>query len=145
MEISDIKITELKLSGEFGEQELQEIASKMILNLQLCKMSFCDCGSRDGVAFMIRDILRAIENRTNNYDIMDTEKAYELFDEEIKEILGFGRENVVFEFILHTLNAVDLLEHGSNVRGSWLTDYGREMLCAFDIVGDNILDVEYLD
>lgn len=145
MNISEIKITDLKLSGKYSEHELQEIASKMLLNLQLCKMGFCDCGSKKGVAFMIRDILRAIENRTNNYDVMDTEKAYELFDEEINEILGFSRENVVFEFILHTLNAVDILEHGSSVRGSWLTDYGREILCAFDIVGDNILDVEYLD
>ena len=31
------------------------------------------------------------------------------------------------ELILHDLTRVDLLEHGGNVGGSWLTDKGREV------------------
>lgn len=145
MDIAEIKISELKVSEQYSEDKLREIASKIILNLQLVKMGFCDCGNSKGVSFMIRDILRAIENRTNNYDTMDTKKAYELFYKELEKNLGFNKDSIAFEFILHILNSVDVLEHGSSIKGSWLTDYGREVLCAFNIVGDNILDVEYLD
>lgn len=143
--IYEIKITELKSQGTYDEYELQEIASKMILNLQLWKMDFCGCGRQDDISFMIRDILRIINNKTENYDKMDIHEAYKQFDKELIDILGFDSDNIAFEFILHTLNSVDVLEHGSSVFGSWLTDYGKEILCAFEIVGDIILDVDYWD
>lgn len=143
--ISEIKITELKQQGIYDEYELKVIASRMILNLQLGIMDFCGCGNPDGVSFMIRDVLRAIDNKVKNYDKMDIHEAYKQFDKELIEKLGFNSDNIAFEFILHTLNSAEVLEHGSSVGGSWLTNYGEEILCAFEIVGNEILDVDYWD
>lgn len=134
-------ISELKELGIYSEEELKEIASKMILNLRYEVMDFCGCGRPDEVSFMVRDILKAIDNKFNNFNKMSDKEVFDMFDKELKDILGFDSKNIVFEFILHVLNSADLLEHGSGVGGSWLTNYGEEILCAFDIVGDEILDI----
>ena len=137
-----VDIIELKESGAYNEHELKEIASKMIRNLQFDIMDFCSCGRPDGISFMIRDVLRVIENKRLNYEIMSFEEYYDVFNKELVEIIGFDSNHIAFEFILHVLNAAGLLEHGSGVGGSWLTEYGRDILCAFEIVKDEILDVE---
>lgn len=108
-------------------------------------MDFCSCGRQDDISFMIRDVLQVINNKTENYDKMNYEMVWEQFDKELIDVLGFHSDNIAFEFILHVLNSVGVLEHGSSVYGSWLTDYGKEILCAFEIVGDEILDVDYWD
>ncbi|MGL5711817.1 MAG: hypothetical protein ACRCX2_02255 [Paraclostridium sp.] len=135
-------IRELKELNIYSEQELIEISSKIIHKLQFDTMDFCSCGRSDEISFMIRDVLRAIENKRLNWDTMKFEDYYEIFNKELIETIGFDSNHIVFEFILHVLNSAGLLEHGSGVGGSWLTGYGEDVLCAFEIVKDGILDVE---
>jgi len=146
-EIREVCIMGIEQCSGYPKYEIQEIASKKILDLQFNILDFCGCGRSDDIPFMIRDVLKAINNRTKNYykeDLSFTE-IYEQYDMELIDVLGFDSNNIAYDFILNTLSSAGLLEHGSSIRGSWLTDYGDEILYAFKIVGDDILDVDYRD
>ncbi|HBG5740421.1 TPA: hypothetical protein KQJ47_003934, partial [Clostridioides difficile] len=96
--------------------------------------------------FMIKGVLTAIQNKEKNCNLEYAERCY-IFEIEFNNVCGIigSKNNLIQEFILNAFNSYGLLEHGSSIWGSWLSDYGKQILCAFEIVGDGILDVSYLD
>lgn len=74
-------------------------------------LRLCGCGNPEDVVDLALEMLRACPWY---------EGAWEVFSERLT--------SVGFEFIAHQLSAADLVEHGSSVGGSWITDKGRRFL-----------------
>jgi hypothetical protein len=80
-------------------------------------MNFCGCGIPDHVQAYVRRILAAMGERsesgwqTNNVDAVVRSDS-----------------DAILYFVLYTLDAMGLTEHGGGVGGSWLTDAGKKML-----------------
>ncbi|HBF7899059.1 hypothetical protein KLL36_11800 [Clostridioides difficile] len=144
--INKIDLIKLKEMNIYDNYQLKKIASKMILHLRYEIMDFCGCGSPEDISFMIKGVLTTIQNKEKNCNLEYTERCY-IFEIEFNNVCGIigSKNNLIQEFILNALNSYGLLEHGSSIWGSWLSDYGKQILCAFEIVGDCILDVSYLD
>lgn len=56
-------------------------------------------------------------------------------NERYKEAEGLCGTDAAFQIIMGLLSHADLLEHGSSLYGSWLTDRGRWLLWAVDQLG----------
>ena len=78
------------------------------------RMGLCGCGSPSEISKFLIDCLVFNEN-----NIIDLEKL----KLKVKE-----NPDLVAEFILHFLNSVDILEHGGSVYGSWITDFGKQVI-----------------
>ena len=77
------------------------------------RLGTCGCGCVEMTAEYVRDILRLI-------------KHADLGRRELLEFFG-GDERVLY-FVLYSLDDRGLLEHGSEISFSWLTDDGELML-----------------
>jgi hypothetical protein len=81
----------------------------------------CGCGDPSASMVYVAGILQAIKARSDNqWDDASRERfasAMQLHD-----------EHPAYWFVLYQLDHLGLLEHGSNVRGSWLTDKGKRAL-----------------
>ena len=143
MDSEKIKISELRKSKKYTNWELQLVANGMIYDLIYKKLNLCGCGSPVEIAFMIKDILKAINNKTNNNNL-DFDIQWKQYDMELFNTIGISSSNIVYEFVLKVLDSVDVLEHGGSIGGAWLSDYGKELLCAYELINEDFLD-EYVD
>jgi len=80
----------------------------------------CMCGNPDAVFDYVRDILRCV--RDKDYDK--------------QEVLA-GSEGAMY-FTLYHLDELGLIEHGTSVRYSWLTDEGKELLEDLETVSNYV-------
>lgn len=81
------------------------------------KLKLCGCGTPEDVhAFVIQ----CLESTHENYDgVIDLSKVSALIEK---------NPEVVAQFVLHSLENNDLIEHGGSVYGSWLTARGRQLV-----------------
>lgn len=93
--------------------------------LQIEVLGFCGCGDPDSAMLLVRDILKLIKE----------EKEY---SEEITKALP---TDGVYYFVLYMLCDRGLIEHGSIVCRSWLTDKGEEVLSDIEWCLENEKDV----
>jgi hypothetical protein len=72
-------------------------------------MGGCGCGSSDEIAELAHEIL-------GHFGKPFDERKLKIYDK------------IEYEIIAHWLDSKELIEHGSSVGGSWLTDKGKELL-----------------
>lgn len=84
-------------------------------------LKWCGCGDPQGDLIFLRDILKLYRDRAAN----GCDKWAEV-TELIKVFLPWDCR--LADAYLKVLTSHDLLEHGSGVHGSWLTEKGQEIL-----------------
>lgn len=72
----------------------------------------CGCGSSDELSEIAWDVFLNFSK--------DHESRASLYDDPAREIVG------------HWIDSLGLIEHGSGISGSWLTDEGKELLDAIN-------------
>ena len=75
-------------------------------------LGFCGCGAEDDALDFVLEALECFEDRENGYG----------------RIHALVPRNGMGAFVLYQFDHLGLIEHGSTVRGSWLTDDGRAVL-----------------
>lgn len=110
------------------EEETKTIAAEVWFD----DLDFCGCGNPEIVLTRIRDVLRAIANRSAAWRGMPIMPLSNESDhsEYAKEQLAktLGPDQALEYLMLYVLDAADLTEHGGSVGGSWLTPKGEELL-----------------
>lgn len=84
------------------------------------KIGMCGCGDEQAVKRFILELLQ-LQDKRNEYD-------YHTLRNEMHKVIEKTHKDTIFEFVFHTLDNADILEHGSSVYGAWLTDSGKEFL-----------------
>jgi hypothetical protein len=105
--MSDVQITTGRVAGRAARRELSLAVDEM----------YCGCGTPGEALKTIHDLLRAApfhENRAAVEAILPTSGV---------EMLVLG-----------SLDRADLIEHGSSIAGSWLTEKGQRVLSILDQV-----------
>lgn len=112
--------------------ESEQKRSEFINDFYYEKLDFCGCGRPCDILYVIRNFLNAVKRKTDRWELPDYEKKhheyYELSEKEIKESLNVKKDDGVIDVFYNVLNNCDVLEHGSSISGSWLTEYGLELL-----------------
>lgn len=122
--------------------ELEQKRDEFIKDFYYEKLNFCGCGSPSDTLYVIRNVLNVIKLREDRWDSEDyyirQHEYYELHKKEIKESLNLKEEKVigdkfylnegVVQIVLNVLDCCGVLEHGGSIGGSWLTNYGKELL-----------------
>ena len=123
--------------------ELEEKRRDFINDFYYEKLNFCGCGSPWDVLYTIKKILNVISQK-KDYDYEDYWNKFRNSLNIMIDKNNFSVNEGVFQIILNVLNNCDVLEHGSSIGGSWLTDYGKELLEHLNALSDddleNILD-----
>jgi hypothetical protein len=75
------------------------------------ELKICGCGIPESIGILVRDVLAALPPWDH--------------EGELKKLLP---TDGLYYFVLGVLTDADLLEHGSNIVGSWLTPHGEDVL-----------------
>lgn len=98
-------------------------------------IGICGCGKPDWMRFLIRDVLKLYEWEHDTDNIV---RRSEEFREERKRKYEkvFGVKNIYDSpmalFVVYILNDKELLEHGTGIGGSWITELGRMCLTVLE-------------
>lgn len=96
-------------------------------------LGFCGCGDPEAALDLMRSILSAINSRSERNQQNDsTHEEWMTVSREIEKMIGMEQNPAVAWTYLYFLDGQGLLEHGSNITGSWLTDKGKEILALFN-------------
>ena len=87
------------------------------------KLSFCSCGDPYSQLRLMRDVLNIVYNFHENKDFNLN-----------------GIDKTMFEFIMYTLDVVEVIEHGSVITYGWLTEYGKKLRNALNELTDEQLN-----
>ena len=101
-------MSEIKRNGNFDYLDPEGISHEHPYDYLAGIIGLCGCGSHDELAKKTWVIFKAI--------VTEQENKYELI-----------YENELNEFIAHMLNHKELLEHGTSVGGSWVTEKGQKV------------------
>jgi hypothetical protein len=96
-------------------------------------MGLCSCGCPDQSIELVANILKSFRDRSAAWDreprrplswdsCMKPDSIRDAHDKRLLELCG---NEACAEFVTHVLNECDLLEHGTGVRGSWITPKGE--------------------
>lgn len=89
------------------------------------KLSFCGCGDPYSQLRLIKGVLNVVynfhENKDNDFNLN-------------------GIDKTMFEFIMYTLDTVEVIEHGSVITYGWLTEYGEKLRNALNELTDEQLN-----
>ena len=135
--------------------EYEEQRIEFIKDFYYKKLNCCGCGSPWNILYTIRLVLNTLNKRQNNWNKEDYNKNhsyyYNLYEKEIQLSLNLKDENEdlddfsinegVKEIVLNLLNNCEVLEHGSGIGGSWLTEYGKELLKYLNELTDDELEI----
>lgn len=117
----------------------------------LAKLSFCGCDTPDNAYQTLKDTLKMFESPEDPVTSKPVEAKPEsqdkVFDTKIlanmmqlspqaearyKQIKDWIEAAPTHHLLLYILEGLDLLEHGSNIRFSWLSQDGRTLLEFFE-------------
>lgn len=125
-----------------------ENTQEFIQDFYYNKLEFCGCGSPSDILYVIKNILNVIEKKLKDCDAK-IDNRYEVYQENLKNSLNqkddsmeeeFSTNEGIVQIIYNVLTNVDVLEHGSSIGGSWLTDYGKELLKHLNSCNDDELE-----
>lgn len=92
------------------------------------ELQWCGCGDSETALRFLGEVLAAVEARypegVDNPDPEIYRKPLELVGMEEKPGMAYG--------YLYTLDSHGLIEHGSSIRSSWITEKGRSVLRAIE-------------
>lgn len=103
--------------GEYLLKELHDFFAFEIIGL-------CGCGSKEASEVDIRNILR----------VCSEEPASPQRKKALQDYFGVNSiyDSSLLQFMVYILNHVDLLEHGTSIGGSWITEFGKMCLYTFE-------------
>jgi len=104
------------LSSYYSEKLIEyELFEECYKFFKYEKIGLCGCGDPDSVMDKIRVLLKIIRDNK---------------EEQLQEAFGVSNiyDNELLLFMIYILNDKDILEHGTGVGGSWLTEEGRMLL-----------------
>ena len=130
---------------EFEQYEKEAMYAKKVQKMYFEDLRLCGCGSPDHRIKFIKSLLNLINDRH------EQDLSYEEYNKRLVELFGFketGNPKCYFndisdgivEFVLDQFNEAGLLEHGSSVGGSWLSNYGKEMLEILNDIDEDKID-----
>lgn len=97
-------------------------------------LGFCGCGDPEGALDFLRTVLVAIRKRHDENEIEESETAsrerWSRNSAAFRDLINMEHQPAMAWFYLYMLNDKELLEHGGNCSGSWLTEKGEEILDA---------------
>lgn len=91
------------------------------------ELGFCGCGDPEGALSFLRDVLSIFELRILEGKSHWEEGTAQLWQ---KLALGHPEYGLLGLSYLYYLDSVGLLEHGTSIYGSWLSERGEEILQA---------------
>lgn len=112
------------------------------------KLEFCGCGSPSDILYVIRNILNVIDKRWIDCKA-ECDNWYKIYQENLKNSLNqkdddmeedFSTNDGVVQIIYNALTNVDVLEHGSSISCSWITNYGKQLLQHLNSCSDDELE-----
>ena len=109
------------------------LSKKDIYEFWHTNLPTCGCGAPEETCELIYKVLCGFADGSH-YDTL-------------KEILPGvyaskdKKDNYAEWFLLYRLDQLGLLEHGTIIRGSWLTDKGKELVAAMKLCGDDLLPI----
>lgn len=109
-----------------GKEESKKYAINLIYDFWYDDLNFCGCGTPWDTLDIIKQLLNMIYRRFDNENKYD----YVNFKSEVCNIFECKSRYMsmqIYEIIANVLDVAGLLEHGSCITGSWLTDYGEEV------------------
>ena len=112
-------------------------------------LQWCGCGNPEDALKFVGQVLEKIDQRSNDNAAERTERlrtgapalphdksAWAKRSDELIETLLGGPSSMLGLIMMYTLDAHELIEHGGNIMGSWLTPKGEEVLAAIKKHGD---------
>ena len=93
-------------------------------------LGWCGCGNPTGVMEFMRDVLRKIKHRSDENN--GSNDTWKIRTEELDEMLGDKDRPMLALTYLYLLDALGLLEHGSNISGCWLSEKGEDFLALLE-------------
>lgn len=97
-------------------------------------LGFCGCGDPEGALDFLRSVLLAIRKRHSDNEIdesqQQSQERWSRNSDALRELIGMETTSAMAWSYLYFLNDKELLEHGGNCCGSWLTEKGEEVLDA---------------
>jgi hypothetical protein len=92
-------------------------------------LGWCGCGEPWAAIRFLGDVLEALDD--DRSDCATQEESDNRYLLPFRMCGGNVCPGLAYGY-LYTLDGVGLTDHGSNIRGSWLTDKGREVLEAIN-------------
>lgn len=107
----------VKIWGKLNDIGISPLIYGSIINARWYEeLKFCGCGIPEEVQDYIHDILAAMAERSDS--------GWEI--NKVNAVLG--NIEMATAFVLYTLDAMGLTEHGGSIFGSWLDPKGRALL-----------------
>lgn len=117
---------------------------KMLNEVLQGPLSTCGCGDPEVVLQMHRRVLLVLKKRTEetravplplldpalvNWDEVHNRHVKQ--DEDLAAAIGAARESPLWYLEMYLLDHAGLIDHGTNICGSWISPKGEELLAAF--------------
>lgn len=97
-------------------------------------LGLCGCGDPERLILIARDACDALHERSEAA-IRNDSDGWDLHERRLIDLLevpdyeqGLPQAPWARDLVMNWLDQAGLLEHGSNIRGSWLTDKGKRFL-----------------
>lgn len=118
-----------------SDTETSQMGLPEIHDWVFSELGFCGCGDPVGALEFLKSVLLSIrkrshENREIEESDVDSMERWSRNSAALNELIGMERAPAMAWFYLYMLSDKDLLEHGGNCSGSWLTEKGEQVLDA---------------
>ena len=114
--------------GEFNIRDDEGVHHDGIAGWCGSFLGLCGCGCPEEALDTALGVLSAVEARTEAWRAKD-KATDEMAYEQLKRLVPFDGEYAGLGYaFMYLLDSKGLLEHGSSIGGSWLTDDGKEFL-----------------
>lgn len=113
------------------ESKLEE-RYKKFSTIYYNELGMCGCGRPEDVRTFILKLLKLNIERWEN-------KGVAGYGEKFKQVFNETDSDVLFEFVFHVFDNVDLLDHGGSIYGAWTTEKGREFVSMLE---DDVVSYE---
>lgn len=84
-------------------------------------LGFCGCGDPEAAIKIIYELIKIQHDRRNKSN------DYKEYKSKVNKLITGNIESVA-DILLYIINNAELLEHGTSVGCSWLTDKGKEFI-----------------
>lgn len=127
-----------KNDGYYDEEDCYYDDELRFIHIGL--FGFCGCGEPIKMMKYIKDVLFAINTKTNSvHELLESHSVREVYtDNKLKEIISefdkvFKSEEIQL-IVLYLLDKMELTEHGTSIYGSWLSEFGKNILHDLEII-----------
>lgn len=91
------------------------------------ELGFCGCGCPDEAFELLRQVLAAFSEKID-WDAPDAKERYKDWAKRFRDLLPVDDNPGLAYSYLYWMDSKNLIEHGSGILSSWLTEDGRRVL-----------------